>query len=160
MYQAAAQELKSSVPSITVNAIVEREVVPDIAILQLSVSVEKKTASAAAEETAQKSQAVLDAVKAQGVEPRDLKTRVTVSPVFDDQLNPQGQTVGRTLRGYKARNALEIRLRDTAKAGALARTLIDKGANVFEGIRFEVDPASRPTTRISKPSTAVFAQNV
>lgn len=137
---AAAQEErpKSHLPSMTVSAEAVREVVPDIAILRLSVSTERPTASAAAEETARGSQAVLAEIRAQGLDARDLKTAVTVSPVFDEQRGLQGQTVKRTLRGYVARNALTIRLSDTARAGALARTLIDKGANGFEGIQFVV----------------------
>lgn len=129
---------KSRLPSMTVPADATREVVPDVAILRLSVSVEQPTASAAAEETARSSQAVLAELKAQGIDPRNLKTAVTLSPVFDEQRGPQGHPLKRTLRGYQARNALTVRLRDTAQAGALARALIDKGANAFEGISFEV----------------------
>lgn len=134
---------KSRLPSMTVTADAVREVVPDIALLQLSVSAEKPTASAAAEETARTSQAVLAEIKAQGLDPRDLKTSFNVSPVFDEERGPQGQVLKRKLRGYLARNALTLRLRDTARAGALARSLIDKGANVFESIAFLVGEDQR-----------------
>jgi hypothetical protein len=125
-------------PSITIAGRAEREVVPDIAILQLSVSTEKKSAAAAAEETARSSQTVLDAIKAQGIDSIDIKTAVTVSPVFDEKRGAQGQRISRSLRGYIARNSFTVRLRDIGRAGALARTLIDKGASTFEGIHFQI----------------------
>lgn len=141
--QAQEDQLKSRLPSMTIGAIVNLEVVPDVAVLHLSVSTERKTTSAAAEETAGTSQAVLGEIKSQGLDPRDLKTSVSVSAVFDEQRGPQGQLLKRTLRGYVARNALTIRLRDVSRAGALARNLIDKGANVFDGIQFVVSEDER-----------------
>jgi uncharacterized protein YggE len=144
---------KSRLPSMSVTSSATREVVPDIATLRLSVSVERPTAAAAAEETARGSQSVLAEIKAQGLDPRDLKTAITVSPVFDEERGPQGQTIRRTLRGYQGRNALTVRLHDTARAGALARTLIDKGANVFEGISFAVGDEQRPLDELRVQAT-------
>ena len=144
---------KSRLPSMSVTSTAMREVVPDIATLRLSVSVEKPTAAAAAEETAPGSQSVLAEIRAQGLDPRDLKTVITVSPMFDEERGPQGQTVRRTLRGYQGRNAMTVRLRDTARAGALARTLIDKGANVFEGISFTVSDEQRPLDELRVQAT-------
>ena len=144
---------KSRLPSMSVTSTATREVVPDIATLRLSVSVERPTASAAAEETARGSQSVISEIKAQGIDPRDLKTEITLSPVFDEERGPQGQTVRRTLRGYQGRNALTVRLHDTTRAGALARTLIDKGANVFEGISFKVGDEQRPLDELRVQAT-------
>ncbi|MFC5564250.1 SIMPL domain-containing protein, partial [Methylobacterium aerolatum] len=143
---------KTRLPSMSVTAVATREVVPDMATLRLSVSAEKPTASAAAEETARSSQGVLAEIRAQGLDPRDIKTAVTVSPVFDDERGPQGM-MKRTLRGYVARNALTVRLHDTARAGALARVLIDKGANVFEGIDFAVSEGQRPMDELRIQAT-------
>lgn len=134
----AQEEPKARLPSMTVEASATREVVPDTAFIYLSVSSERPTASEAAEETARASQAVLAELKAQDLSPRDLNNDVTVSPVYEEQHGDQGQRVTRKLRGYVARNALTVWLSDTSRAGALARKLIDKGANVFDGIYFTV----------------------
>jgi uncharacterized protein YggE len=144
---------KSRLPSMSVTSTATREIVPDIATLRLSVPVERPTAAAAAEETARGSQSVLAEIKAQGLDPRDLKTAITVSPVFDEERGPQGQTVRRTLRGYQGRNALTVRLHDIARAGALARTLIDKGANVFDGISFAGGDEQRPLDELRVQAT-------
>lgn len=155
--RAQDEQLKSRFPSMTVFAFATIEVVPDIAVLSLSISTERKTASAAAEETARNSQVVLDDIKSQGLDPRDLKTTVNVSPVFDEERGPGERLLKRTLRGYVASNALTIRLRDIARAGALARNLIDKGANVFSGIQFVVsdDERRRDELRIRAVKDAV-----
>ncbi|MBV9077157.1 MAG: SIMPL domain-containing protein [Methylobacteriaceae bacterium] len=145
---ATAQEARTGPPSITVAASAEREVVPDIAVLQLGVTAERKTAAGAADEAARAAQAVLEAVKAEGVEPRDLRATATVAPVYDEIRNGQGQVTGRSLRGYLARNALTVRLRKADRAGALARSLIDKGANALEGVRFEVGDRERMTDEL------------
>ncbi|MDR7040680.1 uncharacterized protein YggE [Methylobacterium sp. BE186] len=148
--QAQAQEdqPRSRLPSMTVTASATREVVPDIAVLRLSISTERPTASAATEETARTSQTVLAEIRAQGLDPRDLKTAITVSPMYDEERGPQGQTLKRALRGYVARNALTVRLRDIARAGALTRSLIEKGANVLEGIQFEISEDQRRTDEL------------
>ena len=155
--QADDSELKARIPSMTIAASASLEVVPDLATIQLGVVTERATASAAADETARASQAVIDEIKAERVEPRDIKTFVSVSAVFDEERDGSGRVLKRSLRGYTARNSISVRLRDTARAGALARRLIDKGANVFEGIHFDVsdDEAQRDALRVRAMQDAV-----
>jgi uncharacterized protein len=61
---------------------------------------------------------------------------ITLSPVYDASTDANGR-IKRTLRGYEAHNSLSVRIRDITKAGALARQLMDKGANSLEGIEFD-----------------------
>ena len=152
-HAAEEDQPKARLPSLSVTSAATREIVPDTATLRLSVSAERRTAAAAAEETARGSQSVLAEIKAQGIDPRDIKTAVTVSPVYDDERGPQGLIIKRTLRGYVGRNALTVRLHDTARAGVLARSLIDKGANVFEGISFAVSDEQRPMDELRVQAT-------
>ena len=48
---------------------------------------------------------------------------------------------------------MTVRLRDTVRVGALARTLIDKGANVFEGIDFAIADPQRPMDELRVAAT-------
>ena len=132
--------LKNSVPSITTNGVASTEVVPDIATISLGVETERPKAADAARDNALAAQAITGEIKAQGIEARDVKTlSVTLSPVYDEVQvqNANGYVTKRTLRGYIARNSLSVRIREVAKAGALAGQLMDKGANRFEGIAFD-----------------------
>ncbi|MFZ1960903.1 MAG: SIMPL domain-containing protein [Methylovirgula sp.] len=132
----AQAALKDSVPHVTVVGRASTEVVPDIAVLSLAVVTEKPTAKEAAAENAQAAQALVDEIKAQGIDARDIQTSsVTLTPIYTDIV---GQDE-RKLRGYSARNNFEVRIRVLDKAGAIARGLIDKGANEFDGISFNYE---------------------
>lgn len=133
--------LKNTVPSITTTGSASAEVAPNIATITLGVVTERPTASEAASENARAAQAIVSEIKAQGVDAKDVRTlAVTLSPVYDETLDVNGRPAKRRLRGYSARNDLSIRVRQIANAGALARQLIDKGANSFGGIAFDYEP--------------------
>ncbi|ACK51878.1 protein of unknown function DUF541 [Methylocella silvestris BL2] len=140
---ASAQEfltLKDTVPSIAMTGEATLEVAPNIAILSLGVETERPTATEAANENAKAAQAVIADIKAAGIDPRDIRTLgVTLMPVYDETTDANGRVTKRTLRGYQARNDLSVRVRQIEKAGALARQWIEKGANQFGGVEFDVD---------------------
>ena len=132
--------LRDAVPSIAVTGEAGAEVVPDLAILTFAVVSEKKTPAEASAENAAATQAVMADVKAAGVEPRDVRTLgLSLSPVYDETIDPQGRRTGRKLRGYEARNEIRVRLRHVEQAGELAQRWIAKGANEFSGVEFDVD---------------------
>ena len=135
---ARAQEPRMP-PHIAVPSVATAEVTPDIAVLRLGVSTERRTAAEAASVNARSAQNLIDEVAALGVEPRDARTlSVTLTPLYGEDRDPNGRGARRTLTGYLARNTLQIRVRDVGKAGAVARALVDKGANVLEGVAFEI----------------------
>jgi uncharacterized protein YggE len=128
------------IPHITIVGTAETEVAPDLATITLGVTTERPTAKEAAGETAAKAGAVIAAAKAQGVGAPDIVTQsVTLTQTFDDIRDPQGQITGQRPRGFVAENVVAIRIRDLARAGALAELLIEKGANRFDGISFSVE---------------------
>lgn len=140
---ALAQEAGTLVersPHISVPVRLTEEVKPDLAILSLAVQAERRTSADAAAETAKAGQAVIAELKAQGVEEKDVRTReLSIVPLYRNELDANARPTGRrTLTGYRARSALQVRVRDVAKAGRIARDLVDKGANVFEGIAFDL----------------------
>jgi uncharacterized protein len=133
----AQAALVDSVPHITVVGHAHTEVAPDYAVLSLAVVTERLKAAAAAAANAEAAQAVIDAVKAVGIDPKDVQTsEVSLTPVYDNISDAVGRGTTQKLRGYQARNGLTIRVRALDKAGALAASLIDKGANEFQGISF------------------------
>ncbi|MDQ6703001.1 MAG: SIMPL domain-containing protein [Pseudomonadota bacterium] len=130
--------LKDSVPSITTNGVASTEVVPDIATISLGVDTEMPNPADAVRDNARAAQAIVGEIKAQGIEAKDIKTlSVTLSPDYDEVSDANGRVTKRTLRGYIAHNSLSVRVREIEKAGVLARQLMDKGANNFEGITFD-----------------------
>lgn len=129
--------LKESVPIISTAGTASVDVIPDLATLFLGVETERPNAADAARENTRAVQAVVNEIKAQGIEEKDIKTvSITLAPVYDETTDANGRTK-RTLRGYNARNALSVRLRDVKKAGALASQLMAKGANSLDGIEFD-----------------------
>lgn len=116
------------------------EIVPDIAIISLAVATERPTAEAAAAANAEAAQALMAELKGQSIDAKDIQTvSVTLMPMYDEQHDANGRVTKRILRGYRARNGMTIRLHATDKAGAIARQLIDKGANEFQSITFDSD---------------------
>ncbi len=133
-----APTLKDSVPTITTNGEASAEVVPDVATLSLGVDTERPKAADSARDNARAAQAIVAEIKAQGIEPKDIKTlSVTLVPVYDEVRDANGYVTKRTLRGYSASDTLSVRIKDIGKAGALASQLLDKGANRFYGITYE-----------------------
>lgn len=134
---AAAQVAsKDAVPHITVVGHARMEVVPDIAILSLAVVTEKAKAADAVAENARTAQALVEAIKQQGIDARDIQTQsMTLSPDYAE-MSDATRMVRPVLRGYIARNSIAVRVHSIDKAGALARRLIDAGANQLEDVNF------------------------
>ena len=127
-------------PHITVVGTAHTEVVPDTAVIRIGVSAEKPTAADAWESDSKLSRAVVDAAKAAGIGSPDIGTaQVDLAQQFDDVRQPDG-TTKRTPRGFKASQSLTIKLTDFSKIGSLTQTLIDKGADSFEGVSFSNAP--------------------
>lgn len=132
------------IPHITIIGTASVEVVPDIAEISLGVSTEKPRAVDAANETARIAHDIVEAAKAQGVESRDIRTQsVTLAQTFDNVNDSNGHYTGRKPRGFSASNVIVLRVRALDKAGALAQSLIDKGATQFNGISFAVEHPER-----------------
>lgn len=127
-------------PHMTMIGEARRDVVPDLAEITLGVATERPTASEASLENARIAQEIIAAAKADGVAAKDLRTTAaTLTQVFDDIRDAQGHVTGRKPRGFSARNVVTVKSRDLAKVGALAQTLIGKGATELDGISFLVE---------------------
>lgn len=134
MAQAVAQA-----PSRLVSVVGQGQVAstPDMAVMSLGVTHEAKTARAAMDMVNADAVALLEALAALDVAPRDVQTdQLSVSPLWD-----QGDGA-RRITGYVARNAVSVRVRDLARLGAVMDAALSAGSNDFNGLRFSMqDPA-------------------
>lgn len=117
---------------------------PDIATFNFSVMVEADNAVSAQEQSAQTINKITSYLKEQGVEDKDVKTlSYDVSPKYEyssmpctQYYCPPGQS---KLVGYTANQTIEIKVRDTAKAGDLISGVGGQGATNVSGLTFKID---------------------
>ena len=137
-------------PHITIIGSAHVAVAPDLATITLGVGSEKPTAREASDETSRAAQAVLATAKAQGVAGADITTQaVTLTQTFDETHDASRRDTGQKPRGFAAANTFAIKIRDLAKAGALAQSLIEAGANRFDGIVFSVEDSAPILDRLA-----------
>lgn len=124
---------------ITVSGIGEIYAKPDLALISFSVVIEKKTVEGAMAENTKKMNVVIDSIKKQGVEEKDLKTtNFAISPLYewrkDEFLREK-----RVLIGYEVRQALEVKIRDLTKIGDVIQTATEAGVNQVGDLQFTID---------------------
>jgi len=115
--------------------------VPDLAIITAGVVTRATSAGSAMQQAAQRMSRVRAALKAAGVEDRDIQTsNVSLNPdyVYEQNKSPR-------ITGYSATNQLTVRFRDIARAGPILDALVQEGANQING----------PSLTIEKPETAL-----
>jgi len=93
------------------------------------------------EENTKKMNAIIDSMKEQGVEEKDLKTTgFNIYPRYEwhekTQFYPNGR---RVLVGYEIRQSLEVKIRDMEKIGVIIQKATDAGANQVGDLRFTID---------------------
>ena len=124
-----------------VNASGEVTRVPDLAMISAGVVTKAATAGSALQQAATRMQRVRAALKAAGVEDRDIQTsNISLNPEYRYVNNQPPQ-----LTGYSATNTVTVRFRDIANAGKILDALVKEGANQING----------PTLTIDKPEAAL-----
>jgi len=108
---------------------------PDIGQVNISVFREASTAAAAQEQATTASNKVVEFLKANGVEEKDIKTtNYTVQPVYDYL-----QDRGRILRGWEVRQGFSVKVRNLDKVGDILAGATENGANDISGLTFTID---------------------
>jgi uncharacterized protein len=131
---------------------------PDVVSVRAGVVTTGRTAKQALAANAELANRLLDAVRAAGVQPRDIRTsELSVSPQFAPERREGPDDEGlRTIVGYFARNTLSLRLRDLTKAPEIVDSLFAAGANEVRGPTFSLsDPA--PATRAARQAAVAAA---
>ncbi len=127
-------------PTISVTGEGSVSVPPDMAVIDGGVSTEAKSAREASDANNAAMGKVLLALKASGLDEKDVQTsRLSLQPQYAQQTKPGPNVVA----GYRASNRVTIRLRDVTKVAATIDTLVSSGANEIGGINFMVEKASK-----------------
>jgi hypothetical protein len=109
--------------------------VPDVAIISAGVVSRSATATGALQDTADRMNRVLAALKRSGVEDRDIQTsNVSLNPEYRYVENQPPQLVG-----YSASNNVTVRFRDIRNSGKILDALVGQGANQINGPSLTVD---------------------
>lgn len=144
---AAAQAQQSTITQaiagtrLDITATGEVNRVPDIATISAGVVTRAASAGSALQQAANRMARVRSALKAAGVEDRDIQTsNISLNPDYKYVDNQPPQIVG-----YSASNQLSVRFRDIANAGRILDALVAEGANQING----------PTLSIDKPEAAL-----
>jgi len=107
---------------------------PDIAYVSIGVHTEAKTAKDAVATNNTQSQAVIDAIKGQGVDPKDIQT-TNFSVYQQEKFAPTGESLGTY---FMTDNTVYVTVRDITKIGDILDASVSAGANSIYGITFDV----------------------
>lgn len=133
------------VPRILVTGQGSVDVAPDMAILTLTVTREALTASTALDANSSAMEMVMEAMKSEGVETRDLQTSgFSIQPRYHYP-NPKSPDVREApqIAGYTVRNSLTVRVRDINAVGAILDKSVKLGVNEGGNIVFtNQDPSA------------------
>ena len=126
----------SGARTLNVNGVGQVFITPDIAYLYVGVHTEKPTAADAVAANNAQTQQVIDALKAFGVEEKDIHTSsFSIWPI--DRYDPAtGAPTGE--KYYSVDNTIYITARDLTKLGALLDTVIKAGANTINSVQFDL----------------------
>lgn len=120
-------------PSIVVTGEGTVKVAPDQAWVRISTESRSKVSKEAQQRNAEVMTAVQQKLTALGIPKDAVKTvAIDLQPEFDYNNGRQ------TLRGYLARNTIEVRIDDFAKVGDVLDAAVQSGATNVHGLRFDV----------------------
>jgi uncharacterized protein len=107
---------------------------PDIAYISIGVHNEAPAAKDAVASNTTESQAVIDAIKAKGVDAKDIQT-TNFSVYQQTKTGPNGENQGTF---FSVDNTVYVTLRDITKIGDILDASVGAGANNIYGITFDV----------------------
>ena len=108
---------------------------PDIARVRLGVETFDRDVETAVAENNRRADAIIEALKALGIEEKDIQTTsFSISPQRDFRGEPPYPIVGFTVR-----NVIAVKVREIESVGTALQKAIDAGANNVEGVAFDVD---------------------
>lgn len=123
-------------PMITALGTATVTLVPDTATFTVGVTTQQPLVTAAQSENATAMQSVLAAIKALGIDPKDMQTdNYTVSPVYDYQNTKLDSQ--QVLVGYSVTNNVTVTVRQLDQLPTLLDAAVAAGANQTYGISFQ-----------------------
>ena len=144
----AQESVKPRESTIVVTGEGTAETAPDMALIDLGVVKDAKTAREALDANNKAMADILAALKDAGIEERDLQTSgFAINPQYQYPQSSTGENPPPVLLGFQVSNTVTLRVRDLSKLGEILDKAVTLGANQGGGIRFVND----------KPDTAVSA---
>jgi uncharacterized protein YggE len=126
-------------PAISVSGEATVSVPPDLAEVEAGVTSDARTAREASEANNAAMGKLLLALKAAGIDARDIQTsRLSLQPQ-----NAPNRSGPSTIASYRASNRVTVRLHDVTKVASTIDVLVGAGANEIGGINFMVSQASK-----------------
>jgi uncharacterized protein len=136
--QAGAQDGKPAERTISVSASGTAAAAPDRAVVATGVSTEAATAREAMSLNTVAMKKLLDGLKAQRIEAKDIQTsNLQLNPRYADGKGGRAPTI----TGYQALNQVRIIVRELPRLGDILDQAVTLGANQMNGISFEVSNA-------------------
>ena len=112
---------------------------PDVAVINVGVEVEARTAAEAMAQQATNMNGVFAAVKTAGIADRDMQTgNMSLHPDYAYPNNARPR-----LTGYQASNAITIKVCRLDTPGQTLDAVVKGGGNTINGISFSIDEADR-----------------
>lgn len=120
---------------------------PDVMTIEAGVITTGQSAREALAANAALANRLIDAVRANGVVPADVRTsELSIDPQFEDTDRPGLRSAQPRIVGYIARNRLKLNLRDLQAAPRIVDSLFAAGANEVNGPTFSLaDPTPSET---------------
>jgi uncharacterized protein len=138
--------------SISISGHGEVKAVPDVASISMGVTSTAETARAALDANTTAMMALMDALKAAGLEQRDIATsNFSINPRLEYPRDGNGPS---KLVGYDVNNQVNIVVRDISKLGAVLDAGVTAGSNQIYGIAFSV---SKPEAMLDEARKAAIA---
>lgn len=140
---------------------------PDVMTISAGVVTTGATAALALRENSAVANRLIEAVRAHGIVPRDVRTaELRIRPRFAPRdRNAGDEEEDRRITGYIATNTVELRLRDLTRAPQLLDALLQAGANSVRGPSFSLSDerparlaAQREAVRLAREEAEVYAQ--
>lgn len=129
-----AQNAQDDKRTLTVNGKGEMSAAPDVAYLNLAVETTAKSAQQAVKENAEKTNSVIEAIKARLGENDKVSTAgYNLSPIYEYN----NQTNNSEFKGYRASNQIVVEVHNLKQIGAIIDATAEAGLNNIQGLRFE-----------------------
>ena len=137
-------------PLVSVTGIGEVRVQPTEVLVNLGVETREKTLDAARKDTDKKAAAIINYLKKNGVDAKDIQTSfVTVQPIYN-----RGEYGVTTPDMYMAIKTMTIKIKKLDKYDEILSGLYGVGANRVDGIRFQIADMDKYKSEARKKAVA------
>lgn len=127
---------------------------PDQAVITIGVQITAPTLAEASQQASSNMTKVLDAIKQQGVDPKDIQTSIySVNPITNYK---EGQPP--KITGYQIMNVVSVTVKDLDKVGSVLDAGMSAGANYLGGVTFSIADL-KPLQTEARTAAVKDAQN-